>query len=196
MSATIYKTRVQIADMDNGRYAEGTLSLAFASDAPAELVMAGLLVRALHALDDAERGPLEARSPGNERAAPRAAAAAADGPLLWRPVAPNTEAISLWIDVGQPDAAHIRRASGLASEVAIYNYAASARQWWKRVAAQLPPGTRNVQAWTLDPDQLEAWAVTAAPVMAWQFLKFDDTVRISDGLRSYTVAVTPLPPLP
>jgi len=96
-NATIYKTTIQIADMDRQYYQDHVLTLARHPSETDERMMVRLLAFALHAH--------EALSFGRK-------VSAEEEPALW--LKDLTGAIDLWIEVGQPDEKIIRRACGRA----------------------------------------------------------------------------------
>lgn len=59
-----------------------------------------------------------------------------DEPALWRKA--YTDEIELWIDVGQPDEARLRKACGRSRQVVVINYGGHvAELWWNKTGAAL-----------------------------------------------------------
>ncbi len=118
LTATVFKTELQIADMDRGYYADHALTLARHPSETDERMMVRLLAFALHA---------------SEGLAFTRGLCADDEPDLWEKSL--TGEIDTWIDVGLPDERRIRRACGRAGRVYIYAYGGNpARLWWERTA--------------------------------------------------------------
>jgi uncharacterized protein YaeQ len=121
LKATVYKLELQISDLDRHYYCAHKLTLA---QHPSE-TQTRMMVRALaFALNAAEylnfAGGLSSE----------------DEPDLW--LRDLTGGVDLWIDVGQPDEARIRRACGRARQVVIYTYSGhSAQIWWDKNGASL-----------------------------------------------------------
>jgi len=103
--ATVYKVELQISDMDRHYYATHAFTLAQHPSETDERLMIRLLVFALHAQERLEFG----RGISSD-----------DEPDLW--LRSLTGEIELWVDLGQPDEARIRRACGRARQVAIVTY--------------------------------------------------------------------------
>jgi uncharacterized protein YaeQ len=114
--ATIYKTELQIADMDRHYYANHSLTIACHPSETAERMMVRILAFALHA---------------HEHLAFGRGLSAQDEPDLWQK--DLTGAIERWIDVGQPDERDVRRACNRAKQVAIVCYGGrGADLWWSQ----------------------------------------------------------------
>jgi len=93
--ATIYKAELQVSDMDRQYYATHALMLAQHPSETVERLMVRLLAFALHADERLEFG----RGLSTD-----------DEPDLWRKSL--TGEIEQWIELGQPDEQHIRKACG------------------------------------------------------------------------------------
>ncbi|CAM5565034.1 YaeQ family protein [Rhodanobacter lindaniclasticus] len=121
LNSTIYKVELQISDMDRHYYATHALTLARHPSETEERLMVRLLAFALLADERLEFG----KGLSDE-----------DEPALWRKA--YTDEIELWIDVGQPDEARIRKACGRARQVVVLNYGGNtADLWWHRNASAL-----------------------------------------------------------
>ncbi|MHC1479339.1 YaeQ family protein [Frateuria aurantia] len=121
VNATIYKAELQINDMDRHYYATHALTLAQHPSETEARLMARLLAFALYADDRLEFG--KGLSDENEPA------------LLRRSYSQDIE---LWIDLGQPDEARLRKACGRSEQVVVINYAGHAGDvWWDKAAAGL-----------------------------------------------------------
>lgn len=121
LNATIYKVELQISDMDRHYYATHALTLARHPSETEERLMVRLLAFALYAEDRLEFG----RGVSDE-----------DEPALWRK--DYTDEIELWIELGQPDEARIRKACGRSRQVVVINYGGNTADiWWNKVGASL-----------------------------------------------------------
>jgi uncharacterized protein YaeQ len=121
LTATIFKTELQIADMDRGHYADYSLTLARHPSETDERMMVRLLAFALNASDDLQftKG-----------------VCADDEPQLWE--RSLSDEILLWIEVGMPDERRLRKACNRARRVVLYAYGGrTAEQWWERTAPEL-----------------------------------------------------------
>jgi uncharacterized protein YaeQ len=116
LKSTIYKAELQVSDMDRHYYATHALTLAQHPSETEERLMVRLLAFALHADDALEFG----RGLSSD-----------DEPDLWRKSLSGE--IELWIDLGQPDEARIRKACGRAREVVVVNYGGRGSDiWWDK----------------------------------------------------------------
>ncbi|WP_266160415.1 YaeQ family protein [Dyella silvatica] len=121
LNATIYKVELQISDMDRHYYATHALTLARHPSETEERLMVRLLAFALYADERLEFG----KGLSND-----------DEPDLWRKA--YTDEIELWIDLGQPDEARIRKACGRSQRVVVINYSGrGADIWWDKIANSL-----------------------------------------------------------
>ena len=114
LKASICKAQVQIADMDRGYYADHALTLAQHPSETDERLMLRLIAFALNADPALEFG----KGISDE-----------DEPALWKKDA--TGEIDTWIEIGQPDARRLRKASGRARQVLVYSYGRATEVWWR-----------------------------------------------------------------
>jgi len=93
LKATIYKAELQLVDMDRNYYADHALTIARHPSETDERMMARVLAYAINAQEGIAftKGLFDV-----------------DEPEVW--VKSLTDEITLWIDLGQPDEARIRRA--------------------------------------------------------------------------------------
>lgn len=119
--STVIKAELQVSDMDRHYYAGHNLTLAQHPSENEERLMVRVLAYALLASERLEFGR----------------GLSSDGePDLWR--RDYTGDIELWVDLGQPDEADIRKACGRAQQVAIVTYSGnSAEIWWEKNAQGL-----------------------------------------------------------
>lgn len=116
LKATIFKTELQLSDMDRHHYQTYALTLARHPSETDERMMLRLAAFALNA---------------DERLEFTKGISTEDEPDLWQKSL--TDEIDLWIELGQPDEKRIRRACGRARRVIVYPYAErSAAIWWKQ----------------------------------------------------------------
>ena len=116
VGATIYKSHLNIANMDTHYYAEHTLVLA---KHPSESDLR-LMVRLVAFAFDADEALEFTKGISQD-----------DEPDLWRKSLSGD--IELWIDIGQPEEKRLRKASGRAEKVMIYIYQeGSGRAWLKQ----------------------------------------------------------------
>jgi uncharacterized protein YaeQ len=115
-SATIFKADIQISDMDRNYYASHNLTIARHPSETDLRMMLRLLAFTIHADDQLQftKG-----------------ISTDDEPDLWNKSLSGE--IDLWIDLGTPAEKRIKKACGLAKEVALYTYdSRSAGVWWDK----------------------------------------------------------------
>lgn len=157
LKATIFKARLQLADMDRHYYGDHSLTLARHPSETDERMMLRLLAFARHAHEDLAFG----RGVSTD-----------DEPDLW--IRSLTGEIELWIQLGQPDEREIRRACGRARQVVLYTYSGQgAGIWWEQLGSRLAV-LGNLSVYDIPPESMQALAQLAARGM-------DLNVTIQDG---------------
>jgi uncharacterized protein YaeQ len=176
LKATIYKADLQIADMDRGVYGDHALTIARHPSETDERMMARVLAYALYAQDGIvfTKGLFDV-----------------DEPEVW--VKNLAGEITLWIDLGQPDEARIRRACSRAEQVVVLCYSSSCDVWWKQIASRL---TRfvNLTVLQLSTDTSQALAALAERGMRLQCMVQDGDIWLNTETQSVPVKLVPLQP--
>ena len=168
--ATIYKAELQVTDLDRHYYASHALTLAQHPSETDTRLLVRLLAFALHADERLEFG----RGLSDE-----------DEPALWR--RDYTDAIEQWIELGQPDEARLRKASGRAAQVVVIGYGGQAAEsWWKRNAAALAR-LRNLSVIELDDAELAEASVLLERGMRVTAMIQDGELQLMDADRSVTL---------
>ena len=118
LSATIYKAKLNIADLDRQHYADYPLTLARHPSETEERLMLRLLAFALNASDALSFGK---------------GISSDEEPDLW--CRRSSGEIDLWIELGTPDPDRVRKACGRAQQVKLYCYGRRAvPAWWEKHA--------------------------------------------------------------
>jgi uncharacterized protein YaeQ len=174
LKATIYKADLQIADMDRHYYADHALTIARHPSETDERMMARVLAYALYAQDGIAftKGLFDV-----------------DEPEVW--VKSLAGEIILWIDLGQPDDARIRRACGRAGQVVVLCYSSSCDVWWKQIAGKLTRFS-NLTVLQLPAETAQALAALAERSMRLQCMVQDGEVWLNSETQSVPVALTRL----
>jgi uncharacterized protein YaeQ len=174
LNATIFKTTLEIADLDRNYYRDHPLTLARHPSETDERMMVRLLAFALHAHTALTFG---SGLSGNE-------------PDLWQK--DLTGAIEFWIDVGLPDEKWIRKAAGRASRVFVYTYGGrAADQWWIRNRGKLEK-IRNLSVLAIPPETTLALAKRAQRNMCLHCTIQDGQVWLASKDDSMLVELTSL----
>jgi len=172
LNATIHKAELSISDMDRHYYASHALTLARHPSETEERLMVRLLAFVLYADERLEFG----KGLSDE-----------DEPALWRKA--YTDEIELWIELGQPDEARIRKACGRARQVVVFTYGGrGADIWWDKLAGAL---ARNDNLTVLDIPETDVRALAALcdRGMRLQCLIQDGELQLISGDR--TLAIRP-----
>lgn len=157
LKATIFKARLQIADMDRDHYGEHQLTLARHPSETDERMMVRLLAFALNAAGGLEfTGGLSSDDEAD----------------LWRMNLSGD--IDLWIEVGLPAEDRLRKACNRADKVLVYSYGRrTAPVWWRKQGRALGRFD-NLRVYQLPADATEQMAAMAERNM-------DLNVTIQDG---------------
>ena len=176
LKATIYKADLQIADMDRHVYGDHALTIARHPSETDERMMVRVLAYALHAQEGIAftKGLFDV-----------------DEPEVW--VKNLAGEIILWIDLGQPDEARIRRACSRAERVVVLCYGSSCDVWWKQIAGKL---TRfaNLTVLQLPAVTSQALAALAERSMRLQCMVQDGEIWLNTETQSVPVKLLPLQP--
>jgi len=175
LKATIYKARIELADMDRQIYGDHDLVIARHPSETDERMLIRLLAFALNVPADGDHGALEF------------------GKDMWDANEPAlvqkdlTGQITHWIDVGQPDEKRLLRTTSRAGRVSVYSFASSTPVWWKDLATKLTR-CRNLTVWQVPSEQSRAMAALAQRSMKLQVTVQDGAIWIGDGTCSVEVA--------
>lgn len=163
LRATIFKASLQIADMDRGYYADHALTLARHPSETDERMMIRVFAFARYASQSLAFG--------------RGLSNVEDPDLCERDL---TGAITLWIEVGQPDERAILKACGKAERVVVVAYGSTVALWWGAIAAALKRA-RNLTVLQVDAQESRALGALARRNMALQVTIDDGHTWIADG---------------
>ena len=175
LKSTIYKVDLQIADMDRHYYANHALTVARHPSENDERMMVRVLAFARHA---------------SETLAFTRGLSEPDEPELWQ--RDLTDAIELWIDLGNPDDTRIRKASNRAEQVAIYTYSGNAsRVWWQQIETKVARFA-NLSVYEVAPDTVAALAVMVERTMRLQVTIQDGDIWIANDADNVHVQLETL----
>jgi uncharacterized protein YaeQ len=172
LKSTIFKAGLRIADMDRNYYADHALTIARHPSETDERMMVRVLAFAMHA---------------NAALAFANGISGDDEPDLWQ--RDLTDAILLWIDVGQPDEKLVRKACGRARDVVIYTFGRGADLWWNRAGPDLLR-TRNLTVVGVPAATSQALARLARRTMQLQCTIQDGHVWLSDEEQTVEAPLT------
>ena len=136
LRATIHKADLHVADSDRNYYGSHSLTIAKHPSETDERMMVRIIAFALQAHENLvfTKGLSET-----------------DEPDLW--IRDLTDAITLWIEIGQPDERRILKACGRAEQVVVYCYGGqTSKIWWDGIANKLNRA-RNLQVISIPANQ-------------------------------------------
>ena len=173
--STIFKVRLNVADMDKQVYGDFALTLARHPSETDERMMLRVLAFALHADEQLEFGK----------------GISTDGePDLWQKSLSGE--IDLWIELGTPDPDRIRKACGRAREVVLYAYGRRAVPvWWEKYGAALRR-SENLKVFEIPADSCEQLADMAQTSMQLQCTITEGEAWFNCGDQSANVKPAPL----
>ena len=173
LKSTVVKAELQISDLDRHYYATHNLTVAQHPSETDERLMVRLLAFALFAEERLEFG----RGLSQD-----------DEPDLW--LKELTGEIDLWIDLGQPDEARIRKACGRSRHVVVVTYSGrSADIWWEKNANALQRN-KNLTVIDISAESVEQLVTLMARSMRLNVMIQDEEVQILGG--EVTVDIRPL----
>lgn len=135
LKATVFKADLQVANLDQNQFGDYSLTLAQHPSETIERVMIRLLAFALYASEDLRFG----RGLSNEEDA-----------AVWE-IDPSG-VTRLWIDVGLPDEARVKKACSLADRAVIITYGGRPSDMWWQQNANALTRYKNLSVIQLSPE--------------------------------------------
>ncbi len=181
MKAIIHKARIELADLDQNRYTDFSITIARHPSETDERMMARLLAYTLNAPVDGDHGPLEfARDMWNP-----------DEPALWQ--RDYTGRIMQWIEVGQPDERRILRVTSRCDQMLVYALHDSSTMWWEHLRSRINR-VNNLRVYHLPELSGNELASFAERTMDLQFSIQEGEIWVTAGSRSSQIVVQSLYP--
>ncbi len=171
LKATIFKAELEVSDMDRQYYASHSLTIARHPSETDERMMVRVLAFAMHAHERLEFGQ---RMSDQE-----------EPDLVLKDL---TGAIELWIDVGQPDEAQLRKACGRAKHVFVYAYSGHAAGKWWADSAPAFERFRNLTIVSIPAASAQEIAKFAAARMSLQCMVQEGGAMLIDGKTTVQIA--------
>ena len=178
LKSTIFKASLQIADIDNGYYADHALTLARHPSETDERMMIRLVALALQA------HKLQSVCGGDGVLAFGAGLSSPDEPDV--SLTDYTGRKRLWIEVGQPEDKPLLKACGKADEVVLYCFSAAADIWWKTMENKLAR-PQNLSVWRVPAVQSQALITLAQRSMQLQATVQEGVLMLGDGSRNVDI---------
>ncbi|MFT7286257.1 MAG: hypothetical protein ACI87W_000361 [Halieaceae bacterium] len=167
LKATMFRVKLNVSDLDRNVYDDFALAVARHPSETEARMMLRIAAFALHA----DRQLAFGRGISTD-----------DEPDLWRKDLTGT--IELWIELGTPDPARLRKACGRAKEVVLYSYGERAMKvWWEKNADGLSRFD-NLSVYAFSDAETAALAALAAPGLSLQCTVTDGELWVTDGTES------------
>lgn len=180
LKSTIFKASLQIADIDQGYYADHALTLARHPSETDERMMIRLVALALQA------HKLQSVCAGDGTLAFGEGMSDPDEPDAW--LRDFTGRTRLWIEVGQPEDKPLLKACGKADEVVLYCFNSAAEVWWRTMEAKLAR-PKNLSVFRVPAAASQALIPMAQRSMQLQATIQEGVLMLGDG--SNTVDIEP-----
>lgn len=178
IKATIFKARLQIADIDHGYYADHALTLARHPSETDERMMVRLAALAL------QSHQIKSLCQGD--------ASLAFGAGLSDPDDPDASLTDfsgrkrVWIEVGQPDDKALSRACGKADAVLVYCFQPAAEVWWQGLKNKLAR-LDKLQVWRIPGAASRSLALLAERSMQLQATIQEGVISLSSAQGSVSL---------
>ena len=170
---TIYKLKITLADTDRNYYDDLNLTVAQHPSETLERMMARVLAFCINA---------------QEHLVFTKGLSAVEEPDIWARTLDDR--LSLWIDVGEPSADRIRKATRLSSAVKVYSFNSKSDTWWSQEQAkvkELPASVFQFQ-W----ESIQALTPLVKRTMALSVTITGDTAYVASESGECEVSWAPL----
>jgi uncharacterized protein YaeQ len=181
LKSTIYKANLQIADIENGYYADHALTLARHPSETDERMMVRLVALAYNA------HKLQSVCQGDGTLAFGAGLSDPEDPDV--SLTDFTGHKRVWIEVGQPEDKPIIKACNKSDAVLLYPFSHAAEVWWKGMESKFSR-LDKLQVWRIPTAASQALAQLAARSMQLQATIQEGVLMLGDG--SSTVDIEPV----
>ena len=178
LKSTIFKANLQIADIDNGYYADHALTLARHPSETDERMMVRLVALALQA------HKLESVCNGDGTLAFGEGMSDPDEPDAW--LRDFTGRTRLWIEVGQPEDKPVIKACGKADAVVLYCFNHAAEVWWRGMESKLSR-PQNLSVFRISTDASQALIALAQRSMQLQATVQEGVLTLGDSANAVDI---------
>ncbi|MDM7858786.1 YaeQ family protein [Thiopseudomonas acetoxidans] len=158
---TIYKLHIALSDFNRDYYDSAHLTAALHPSETLERMMVRVVAYCLNA---------------QEHITFTKGLSMVEEPDIW--VKTLDDQIALWVDVGEPTADRIKKASRIATGVKVYSFNSKSNVWWEQNKNKLHP-FKNVQFYQFDWQQIQTLASLTERTMNWSLSISGDTVYIA-----------------
>ncbi|MDR9828633.1 YaeQ family protein [Vibrio sp. FNV 38] len=173
LKPTIYKFRVSLSDMNRELYTSCNLTIAQHPSETERRLCARLLAYCHGYSDDLEftKG-----------------LSTVEEPDLWEKELHGD--IRRWVELGEPDADRVKKASRIAKRVSIYGYNTSVEQWWQQNQTKIVDYSEAV--YQFDHEALDEFSGALSRTMDLSIMLTGEDIYVDTGSHSITVAIKTL----
>ncbi len=173
LKPTIYKLNISLSDLDKNYYDTLPLTIARHPSETLERMMARVLAYCINA---------------REHLAFTKGLSEAEEPDIWRRSLDNQ--LLLWIDLGEPAADRIKKATRLAQTVKVYSFNSKSDVWWQQSQAKFKQLSASV--YRFQWQDIQSLARLVERTMEFSVTISDDSAHIAAELGECEVAWTVL----
>ncbi|GAB1256617.1 YaeQ family protein [Aurantivibrio plasticivorans] len=173
LKPTIYKTHIDLSDMDREVYNSFNLTLAQHPSETIERMMVRVIAYCLNAHDGLQftKG-----------------LSTPDEPDIW--LKANDGLMTLWIDVGEPLPERIKKATRVATSVKIYTFNSKSDVWWNQNKKDF--SALDVDVWQLQWGEVKKLAEMVERTMDFAVTVTERTIYISSKNHQVSLALVKL----
>jgi len=178
LKSTIFKANLAVADIDNGYYADHSLTLARHPSETDERMMLRLVALALNA------HKLQSVCDGDGTLGFGAGLSNPDDPDVF--LRDFTGRTRVWIEVGQPEDKPLTKACSKADEVLLYAFNHAAEIWWRGIETKLTR-PQNLSVFRVPTAASQSLAALAQRSMQLQATIQEGALMLGDGKTSIDI---------
>lgn len=160
---TIYKCRISLSDLNRDYYESLNLTVA---QHPSE-TLNRMMVRVLAYCLNAQEGLSFTKG-----------LSAIEEPDIW--LKTLDDQTKLWIEIGEPDADRVKKASHIAQSVCVYTFNSKSNDWWAKSKSKL--ATLNVSVIQFEPEEVSTLAALVQRTMDFSVTISGETLYLSTAL--------------
>jgi uncharacterized protein YaeQ len=178
LKSTVFKANLQIADIDNGYYADHALTLARHPSETDERMMVRLVALALQA------HKLDSICHGDGTLAFGEGMSNPEEPDAW--LRDYTGRTRVWMEVGQPEDKPLIKACGKADSVVLYCFSHAAEVWWRSMENKLSR-PQNLDVWRIPTAASQSLATLAQRSMQLQATVQEGALTLGDSKNAVEI---------
>jgi len=173
LKPTIFKFSISLSDLNRDHYETLNLTVAQHPSETIERMMVRVLAYCINA---------------NEQLEFTKGVSAVDEPDLWQHTLDGQ--LSSWIDVGEPAADRIKKATRLTQDVKVYSFNSKSPVWWKQSSAEF--NKLNASLFQLPWEAVQSLAALIQRTMSFSVTITDNSAYVATELGECEITWIPL----